>query len=232
MRLWLAGDDMRSDRLRRREFLGVLGGAAAAWRLEARAQDAGTVRRVGVLSSIGESDLEAQAMAAAFQQALRKAGWVDGRNLRIDHRWAAGIPGRVEVFAQQLIALQPDVVVAHTTPSVMALRKETDTIPIVFLQVSDPIGSGFITNLAHPGGNITGFTNFEAAMVGKWVEMLKEMAPSVARMTILVNPETAPYVSRYYQDPFQTAARSLGVEPSGSPVHSAREIESDADAHG
>jgi putative ABC transport system substrate-binding protein len=220
--------------LQRRKFILALGGAAAApsllWPLAARAQEAGRLRRVVVLSSIGESDLEAQSMVAAFDQALQESGWVDGRNVRIEHRWAAGIPVRIEAFAKQLVAMQPDVIVAHTTPSVIALRKETATIPIVFVQVSDPIGSGFIVNLAHPGGNVTGFTNFESSMAGKWVEMLKEIAPAVARITILFNPQTAPYVSRYYQKPFEAAARSFRVQPSANPVHNELEIENAVNA--
>jgi putative tryptophan/tyrosine transport system substrate-binding protein len=212
--------------MRRRDFLTTIAAAAAAWPLTGRAQDAGPLRRVGVLSSIGESDPEAQLMVTAFHQALQDAGWAEGRNLRIDHRWAAGSSGRIREFAKQLVALQPDAIVAHTTPSVAALLKETTTIPIVFVQVSDPIGSHFIANLAHPGGNVTGFTNFEPSMAGKWVEMIKEIAPAVTRIAIVFNPETAPYVGRFYQGPFEAAARSLGIEPHANPVHNEREIES------
>ena len=211
--------------MRRREFITLLGGAAT-WPLLAKAQQADQVRRVGVLSNIGESDLEAQSMVTALHEELRKLGWIDGRNLRVDHRWAAGNPERAATFAKELVALKPEVIVGHTTPSVIALRKQTDTIPIVFVQISDPIGSGFITNLARPDGNITGFTNFEASMVGKWVELLKEVAPGVSRVAFLFNPQTAPYVTRYYQGPLETSARSLGLQPSASPVHDAREIES------
>jgi putative ABC transport system substrate-binding protein len=179
-----------------------------------------------VLSNIGESDLEAQSIVTALHEELRKLGWMDGRNLQVEFRWAAGNPERVTTFAKQLIALKPEVLVAHTTPSVIALKKQTDTIPIVFVQISDPIGAGFITNLARPDGNITGFTNFESSMVGKWVEMLKEMAPGISRIAFLFNPQTAPYVTRYYQEPLETSARSLGLQPAASPVHDAREMES------
>ena len=208
----------------RREFITLLGGAAA-WPVRARAQQGEQMRRLGVLSNIGESDMEAQSMAAALHKGLRELSWVNGRNLQIDHRWGAGNPERVAAFAKELIGLKPEVIVAHTTPSVIALRRETDTIPLVFVQVSDPIGTGFITNLAHPGGNITGFTNFESSMVGKWVEMLKEMAPGISRIAFLFNPDTAPYVRRYYQSSLEASARSLGVEPSPEPVHNAVEIE-------
>jgi putative ABC transport system substrate-binding protein len=210
----------------RRSFITLLSGAAAAWPLAARAQQAGRVRRVGVLSNIAESDLEAQSMVAAFDQTLQDLGWVDGRNLRIDRRWAAGNRDRIEAFAKALVGLEPDAIVAYTTPAVIALRKETSTIPIVFVQISDPIGTGFITNLAHPGGNITGFTNFESSMVGKWAEMLKEMAPRVSRVAFLFNPETAPYITRYYQGPLEASARSLGMQPSANPVHNELDVES------
>jgi putative tryptophan/tyrosine transport system substrate-binding protein len=214
--------------VRRRDFIAVFGGAAAVpsilWPSATRAQDAGEPRRVGVLSSIGESDPEARSMAASFHHALQEAGWIDGRNVRIEHRWAAGSVEQIEAFAKELVGWPSDVIVAHTTPSVIALRKETTTIPIVFAQISDPIGAGFIANLARPGGNITGFSNFEASIGSKWIELLKEIAPDVMRGALLFNPETAPYVGRYYQGPYEAAARSFGVQPSASPVHSDLEI--------
>jgi putative ABC transport system substrate-binding protein len=215
--------------VRRRDFMAVLGGAAVPsilWRSAACAQDGGEPRRVGVLSSLGESDPEARSMAASFHHALQEAGWIDGRNVRIEHRWAAGSVERLEAFAKELVGWRANVIVAHTTPSVIALRKETATIPIVFAQISDPIGAGFIANVARPGGNITGFSNFEASIGSKWIELLKETAPGVMRGAILFNPETAPYVGRYYQGPFEAAARSFGVQPSASPVRSGAEIAS------
>ena len=215
--------------MRRRDFMAVLGGVAVPsilWRSAACAQDGGEPRRVGVLSSLGESDPEARSMAASFHRALQEAGWIDGRNVRIEHRWAAGSVERLEAFAKELVGWRANVIVAHTTPSVIALRKETATIPIVFAQISDPIGAGFIANVARPGGNITGFSNFEASIGSKWIELLKETAPGVMRGAILFNPETAPYVGRYYQGPFEAAARSFGVQPSASPVRSGAEIAS------
>jgi putative tryptophan/tyrosine transport system substrate-binding protein len=213
--------------VRRRQFITIVGGAAAAWPLTARAQQPERMRRIGVLSNTGESDPEAQLMVAALHQALRELGWVEGRNIRIDHRWAAGNPGRITDLAKQLVALQPDALVAHTSVPVIALRKETTTIPIVFVQVADPIGSGFITNLAHPGGNITGFSSFEPSMGGKWVEMLKEVAPGTSRMTFLFNPKTAPYANTgYYQASFDAAARSLAITLTAAPVNGPSEIES------
>jgi len=212
--------------MNRREFVTLLG-VTAAWSLAARAQQPGErMRRIGVLSTFAESDPEAQSLVEALDQTLQELGWVEGRNLRIDRRWAAGNPGRIEGFVKTLIELEPDVFVAHGTPAVSALQKQTRNIPIVFVQVTDPIGAGFITNLAHPGGNITGFTTYEPSMVGKWGEMLKEMAPAISRIAFLFNPETAPYVMRYFQGPLETSARSLGLQPSSSPVHNTSEIES------
>ena len=211
--------------MKRRQLITLLGCAVAAWPVAARAQQGGEMRRLGVLSNIGESDPEAQSMAAALHKGLRELGWVNGRNLQVDHRWGAGNPERIAAFAKELVALKPDVIVAHTTPSVIALRNETNTIPLVFVQVSDPIGTGFVTNMAHPGGSITGFTNFESSMVGKWVEMLKEMAPGISRVAFLFNPQTAPYVKRYYQGSLEASARSLGIEPWAASVSRAADIE-------
>jgi putative tryptophan/tyrosine transport system substrate-binding protein len=212
--------------MRRREFISLIGGTATTWPLVARAQQPQPMRRVGVLFNAGESDPEVQSMVAALHQALRELGWVEGRNIRIDHRWAAGNPARIADLAKQLVALQPDVLVGHTSVPVIALRKETMTIPIVFVQVADPIGNGFITNLAHPGGNITGFSSFEPSMGGKWVEMLKEVAPGTSRMAFLFNPKTAPYADTgYYQASFDTAAASLAISLTATPVNNPSEIE-------
>ena len=220
--------------MRRRDLIkAIVGFAADVWPLAARAQQPERVRRVGVLSNAGESDLEAQSMVAALHQALRELGWVEGRNIRFDHRWAASNPTRIAELARQLVALQPDVLVAHTSVPVIALRKETTTIPIVFVQVADPIGSGFIKSLAHPGGNITGFSSFEPSMGGKWVETLKEIAPDTSRMAFLFNPKTAPYANTdYYQASFDAAAASLAITLTATPVSSPGEIESAVGALG
>jgi putative tryptophan/tyrosine transport system substrate-binding protein len=211
--------------MRRRLFLALLAGASAS-AFPVSAQQAERVARIGLLSSIAENDPEAQAMIAALDRGLRESGWVEGRSLRVERRWGDGDRGRIERLAKDLVALNPEVIVGYTTPSVAALRKETDTIPIVFVQVSDPIGTGFIADIAHPGGNITGFTNFEASMVGKWAELIKEMAPKTARIGYLFNPDTAPYVPRYYQTPLEKSARAFGMEPLAIAVHSLAEIES------
>ena len=212
--------------MRRRNFIALLGSAAVAWPLAARAQQGERMRRIGVLSTFAESDPEAQSMVGALDQTLQELGWVEGRNLRIDRRWAAGNPGRLDGFVKLLIELEPDAIIAHGTPAVSALRKQTRSIPIVFVQVTDPLGSGFVASYAQPGGNITGFTTYEPSMVGKWAEMLKEIAPHISRVAFLFNPETAPYVIRYFQGPLETSAPSLGIQLSSSPVHNTGEIES------
>jgi putative ABC transport system substrate-binding protein len=153
-------------------------------------------------------------------------GWNNGRNLRMDVRWAAGSVDRMRMFAKELVDLQPGVILANTTPVTAALRNETHTIPIVFVVVSDPVGAGFVASLARPGGNITGFINVEASFGGKWLELLKEIAPRVRRAAIMFNPDTAPGGGSYFLGSFESAAQSLGVEPITAPVRSVAEIES------
>jgi putative ABC transport system substrate-binding protein len=212
--------------MRRREFIGLLGGAAATWPLAARAQQGGPIRRIGVLMGWSESDPEYHSRIAALVQGLAQLGWTDGRNMRIDVRWTNGDVERAGILAKELVALQPDVIVAGATPATAALQRETRTIPIVFTVVSDPVGSGFVASLPRPGGNITGFINIEAAMGGKWLELLKEVAPRLQRVAIMFNPDTAPGGGSYYLGPFEAAARSLAVEPVVARVHSDAEIES------
>jgi putative ABC transport system substrate-binding protein len=161
---------------------------------------------------------------AAFKTAIRELGWVEDRNLRIDERWTAGDPGRVQVLAQELVGLRPVVILAHTTPSLAALQRQTKTIPIVFVFVSDPVGGGFINSLSHPGGNITGFAQLEASLAGKWIGMLSELVPQITRAALMFNPDTAPYFS-YYLQPFEASARSSGIEPITTSVRNEAEIE-------
>jgi putative tryptophan/tyrosine transport system substrate-binding protein len=210
--------------MRRRAFLSVLGGAIAAWPLAAHAQQSGQKRRIGVLLGNAEGDTQAVAGLAAFKTALQELGWIDGRNIHIDYRFAAADVVRMQAFAKELVVLQPDLLVGQTTPVVAALQRETKTIPIVFIIVSDPVGSGFVASLPRPGGNITGFINIEASLGGKWIEILKEIVPRVTRAALIFNPETAPYFA-FYQKPFEAAARSNGVEPIATPVHTAADIE-------
>ena len=162
---------------RRREFITLLGGAAATWPLAARAQQLDRVQRVSVLMGPAENDPEAQSEIAAFRQGLQKLGWT-GRDVRIAYRWAAGDPDRMRTFAKELVALQPDVILAVSTPVVAALLREPRTVPIVFVRVADPLGDGFVPDLARPGGNVTGFASFEPSLSTKWLQLLKEIAPS------------------------------------------------------
>jgi putative tryptophan/tyrosine transport system substrate-binding protein len=211
--------------MKRREFITLLGGAAAAWPLAARAQQAERMRRIGVLVVYAESDPEGQAFVAAFREELQKLGWTEGRNIRIDARWGALDAESRQRFAQELVALQPDLILSQSTPTTAALLQQTRTIPIVFAQVADPVGSGFVASLARPGGNVTGFAPIEGSLGGKWVELLKEIAPRVARVALLFNPATATY-AEYYLNPFKAAAASFGVEAIVAPVRATSELES------
>jgi putative ABC transport system substrate-binding protein len=210
--------------MRRREFITLLGGAAAAWPLAARAQQDDRARRVGILNLLGETDPEGQLWDTAFRKRLDDLGWVDGRNIRLDYRWAAGNVQRLQFFAKELVALNPDLLVAITTPATAALQRKTKTIPIVFTVVSDPVGSGFVASLPNPGGNITGFINIEASLSGKWLDLMREVAPRVSHIGVMFNPTTAPY-ARYYVDTFRSAASALSVEPIEAAVHSTTEVE-------
>jgi putative tryptophan/tyrosine transport system substrate-binding protein len=183
------------------------------------------MRRVGVLMGFGENDPEAKVWLSGFTQELQRLGWTDGRNARLEVRWAAGNIDRIRTFAKELVGLQPDVILAHGTPVTAALQRETRTIPIVFVTVADPVGQSFVASLRHPGGNITGFVFTEAAMGGKWLELLKEIAPSVKRAAIMFNPDTAPGGGSYYLPSFEEAGRLLKVEPITAPVHNVAEIE-------
>jgi putative ABC transport system substrate-binding protein len=211
--------------MRRREFITLISGAVAALPLTARAQQAAGERRIGVLVPLAESDAQAQAEVMAFRERLQQLGWTEGRNARIDKRWAAGDIGRIQTYAKELVALQPDVILARTTPVTAALLHETRTIPIVFVGASDPVGDGFAASMARPGGNATGFTNVEASMGGKWVEVLKEINPRLARIAVMFNPKTSPGGGSYYLQLVQDAARSITVEAIATPVHDAAEIE-------
>ena len=210
--------------MRRRQFITLLGGAAA-WSLAARAQQGEPVRRVGVLMNYLDNDPEAQAWVAAFHQGLQKLGWVEGRNIHSVSRWArVEDTEALQKFARELVALDPHVILSSSTPSTAALVQETRSIPIVFAVVADPVGSGFVANFDRPGGNVTGFTNHEPTMAGKWLELLKEIAPRVRRAALLYNPATAPYFEQFL-GPFKTAAASLGVEAIASPVHDRSDLE-------
>jgi ABC-type uncharacterized transport system substrate-binding protein len=212
--------------MRRREFIRTLGGAVVAWPLAARAQQSEQMRRIGVLMGYAENDPEGEARVAAFREGLQNLGWVEGRNIRIDTRWAT--PGDAESrqrFAQELVALRPDLILSHGTPTTATLLQQTRTIPILFAGVSDPVGSGFVASFPRPGGNVTGFITMEPTMAGKWLELLKEIAPRVARVALLFNPATAPY-AEYWLNPFKAAAASFALEAIVAPVRDTSELES------
>jgi putative ABC transport system substrate-binding protein len=212
--------------MRRRDFITLLGATGAAWPRAALAQQPDRMRRIGVLTAYAESDPEGQSRVAAFRQGLQKLGWAEGGNVRIDTRWAtAGDAEATRRYAKELVALQPDLILSHNTPTTAALLQATRTIPIVFASVSDPVGSGFVTSFPRPGGNVTGFTNIEPTIAGKSLELLKEIAPSVKRIAFLFNPVTAPY-AEVFLNPFRAAAASFAVEAIAAPVRDTSELES------
>ena len=215
---------MQIDLLRRREFITLLGGAMAVWPLAARAQQTERVRRIGVLMEYAESDSDAQARIAAFRDSLQKLGWVESRNIKIDTRWAAADIELMKRFAKELVVLQPDLILTSSTPATGAMLQQTRIIPIIFVLVADPVGSGYVASLPRPGGNVTGFTPIVGSLGGKWVELLKEIAPRLARVALLFNPPTATFIEGYL-NPFKTAAASLGMEAIITPVHDMPEVE-------
>jgi putative ABC transport system substrate-binding protein len=180
--------------MERRTFITLLGATTASWPVAVRAQQ--QMRRIGILMGGAEGDWQSEAGLAALKTALSQLGWTDGQNTRIDVRWAGGNVDRMKVLAKELVGLPSDLLVAHTTQPVAALQRETKTIPIVFLIVYDPVGSGFVASLPSPGGNITGFSNIESSLGGKWIEVLREVAPNVSRAALMFNPDTAPRSSR------------------------------------
>jgi putative ABC transport system substrate-binding protein len=207
--------------IRRREFITLLGGAAA-WPFAARAQQRDRVRRIGVLMPGDENDSLAKARISAFTQALADLGWADGR-MRMELRWHGGDANRIRASAQELVGLQPDIIVTVAASPTAAVQRETRTIPIVFLGVADPVASGIVARLDRPSGNVTGFANYEATLAGKWLELLSEIAPGLKRAAIMFNPDTAAVST--YMPSFETAARSLKVVPITAAVHSDVEIE-------
>jgi len=210
-------------KLKRRAFITLLGGAAAAWPLGARAQQGEHMRRLGVLMPLAADDPEAQARNAAFLQGLQDLGWTVGRNVRLDYRWAGDDAERVRRYAAELVALSPNVILATGNSAVGPLLQTTSTVPVVFVQVTDPVGGGLVESLARPGRNATGFTSFEYAIGGKWLELLKEMAPRVKRAVVLRNPAESSEIGQLAA--IQSVASSLGVELQPLNVHDVAEIE-------
>jgi putative tryptophan/tyrosine transport system substrate-binding protein len=210
--------------MKRREFVTLLGSVAAVWPFAVRAQQSDRTARIGVLMGISESDPEAGPRVEALERGFRELGWVKDRNLQLDYRWTAGDLDRARLFAKEIVELKPDLVVVHSTPAVRALRQLTTTIPMVFVLVADPIGSGFVQNLSHPGGNITGFMNVDSPMTSKWLELIVEIAPKTRQVALIYNPNTA----SFYQDflrTFDTAAPKFNVHGIATPVTDAAGIE-------
>jgi putative tryptophan/tyrosine transport system substrate-binding protein len=210
--------------MRRRDFITLIGGAATGWPIAARGQQAEQMRRIGVLMSVAADDPRWKALlAAGLRDGLARLGWIEGSTIHIDYRFAGGDPDQFSVLAKELVALHPEVIFAQSTPVTAALQRETRAIAIVFVEVSDPIGSGFIASLAHPGGNVTGIIQYEPGIAGKWLAMLKEIAPNLARVALLANPKGTAY--EYFLRNATAAASSLGIEIISSPVDNVADIE-------
>ena len=213
--------------MRRRDFISLVGGTLAASPLQVRAQQPKRVRRIGVLMTLAADDPEARPRLGAFAQGLLEAGWANGRNVEIDTRWAAGDAGQFRKYAAELVALEPDVILATATPAVKALQQASRTVLIVFVGISDPIGSGFVESFSRPGGNITGFTNFEETVGGKWLGLLKEIVPSIKHVSMLFNPETANAGASggIYLQWIEAAAHVQSTELIASPVQNPADID-------
>ena len=209
--------------MRRRDFITGIA-TCSVWPLAARAQQSDQHRLIGVLMGLGESNKFGHSLFEAFRDVLANLGWTEGNNLQIALRWGAGDKDSNSAFAKELVGLRPNALLAHTTPVIDALARETKTIPIVFAVVSDPIGGGFAASLAHPGGNVTGFTNVESTLGGKWVALLKEIAPHTTRVALLFNPATT-VTLQFFLPSIQAAATSFAVQASAAPVHTTDEIE-------
>jgi putative tryptophan/tyrosine transport system substrate-binding protein len=210
--------------MRRRDFIKVVGGSAVTWPLAARAQQGERMRLIGVLMAWPGSDPRAPSWLAAFRDALAKLGWREGNNIRIELRWSAADADRMTTFGKELVDLRPDAIFSQTMQAIGALASETQAVPIVFVLVTDPIGSGFSASLAHPNKNITGFTGVDPAIGNKWIELLKEIAPRTVRVALLFNPATAPQL-KFYMPSIKATASSVAVEVSDAPVHTKEEIE-------
>ena len=209
--------------MRRRAFLAAAAAGAAAWPLAGHAQQSERMRRVGVLITFPENDPLSQTIVTAFAEALGRFGWVEGKNIRVDYRFAAGDPALFKTYAAELVGLSPDAILASTPQAVAAVRQQTRTIPIVFVLVIDPVGLGFVQSLARPGGSITGFSAYDPPVMGKWLQLLKEVAPKVTRVAVIFNPDTT--ASRLFNSAIEAAAPSVGMTVRLTPVHDDAGIE-------
>jgi putative tryptophan/tyrosine transport system substrate-binding protein len=211
--------------MRRREFITLLGGAAVVWPLAARAQQKEGTPYIGVLLGLADGHPETQSRVKALQKGLRDLGWLEGQNIRADYRFASSDPNRAREYAAELVRLKPDVIVANSTPVLTALRQATSTIPIVMAVVNDPVGQGFISSAAHPGGNVTGFSFIEPDLIGKWLTMLKHVAPKISRANLMFNPATAPYYDVYLRS-FEAVRQSTKVDVIALAVRQTVDIQS------
>ena len=210
--------------MRRREFVTFLTGAAAIWPLTARAQQSDQMRRIGVMMAFAEDDPEALLRVTTLREELLKLGWTEGRNIRFEQHRSGTDPEAISRVAREIVDTRPDVILADSTPPTAAVLRATHTIPVVFVQVGDPIGSGFVASFQHPDGNATGFNNFPPTLTSKWLELLMEIVPHTARVMYLFNPPTSPYAQRFLE-PLKSAASSIGVEVVALPVHDPAEVE-------
>jgi putative tryptophan/tyrosine transport system substrate-binding protein len=209
--------------VRRREFITLIGGAAVAWPVVARSKPAERMRRIGILMSFAAGDPEAQPRIAAFEKGMRELGWVEGHNLRTERRWGPGDANTLRSHARELLRMAPDLILVNSTPATLALQEPRHAVPVVFVQVTDPIGQGLLASLARPGGNITGFTTFEFSIGTKWLEMLKVVAPNISRVALVFNPRTAPFADSFWK-PIEAAAPSFDVTTISAAVADADEI--------
>jgi putative ABC transport system substrate-binding protein len=217
--------------MKRREFIALLGAAGAAWPLAAQAQRSTGTPSVGVLMTVAERDLESQARITAFRQGLAELGWKGGENVRIEYRWAASNSELIRQYAEELVALAPDVILANGTPAVTALKKNTSSIPIVCALVQDPVGLGFVKSLSHPGGNITGFTFVNPELIGKWTGLLRDAMPQITRAALMFNPKTTPFFYDFLRE-IETTRQPAGIELVATPVGTPGEIEAAINALG
>jgi putative ABC transport system substrate-binding protein len=210
--------------MERRKFITLLGYAGTVWPLTARAQQPGRMRRIGVLMTVRQDDPEGQARLDALRRGLNQLGWAEGKNLAIEYRWAGGDIGRLRDYAAELVGLAPDLIVANSTPALAALHAATTTVPVVFVLVVEPVGLGYIASLSRPGGNITGFTYMEVSLIGKWLDLLKGIAPSTTRTAFLYNPDTAPFYTTFLRA-FEAAPHPQVMEIAAAPVARDSELE-------